>query len=70
MYSKEQCEKHLEIWLEAEIAIASAQEYEHMGKKLKKADLRYVLQMQEVWEKRLERAKGISGGGFITGYPR
>jgi len=63
MFSVEECKKHLKIWLEAEIAISEAQEYEHMGKKLRKADLKQVVQMQELWTKRLEMAKGISGGG-------
>ena len=69
MFDTVTCEKHLAIWMKAEESIANAQEYEHEGKKLKRADLGMVMNMQELWNKRLIRSKGMSSG-FMTGVPR
>lgn len=67
MFSKELCQRKVEIWLEAEEAVALGQEYQIGTRKLTRADLKAVREELEYWCGKLAEAKAeestAAGGG-------
>lgn len=57
--SKEICEKHLEAWLEAEIAVTNGQSYTIGSRSLTRASLSEVRNTIKYWENRLAEANNI-----------
>lgn len=64
IYSKEFCKRKLELWLEAEEAIATGQSYQIDDRRLTRADLYDVRKEIEFWEGKLAvaEAEETSGG--------
>lgn len=56
----EQAQAQLDVWLEASLKIASGQEYEAFGRKMKRADLGEVNRQITFWENRVKRMSGIT----------
>ena len=66
MFSKELCQRKVELWPAAEEAVALGQEYQIGTRKLTRADLKAVREELEYWCKRLNEAEaeeGRAGGG-------
>jgi len=58
-------QKHLDLWLEAEAAIATAQSYQMGTRMLTRADLKQVRAEIEYWSEKLaeaQAAENVSGG--------
>lgn len=63
MFSRELCERKVDLWLKAEESIALGQEYQIGTRKLTRADLKDVREELEYWCKRLEEAKAEESRG-------
>lgn len=57
IFSKELCKERLNIWLEAEKAIATGQSYQIDDRRLTRADLYDVRKEMEYWAGRLAEAE-------------
>lgn len=57
--SKETCEKHLDAWLEAEIAVTNGQSYTIGSRTLTRASLSEIRNTITYWENKLSEAKNI-----------
>lgn len=57
VYSKEFCRRKLELWLEAEEAVATGQSYQIDDRRLTRADLYDVRKEVEFWEGKLAAAE-------------
>lgn len=53
-----QADAQLQAWLAASLKIASGQEYEIGGRKLRRADLQYVQQQITYWQNMTQRLSG------------
>jgi len=53
-----QAEAQLAVWLDASTKIASGQEYEIDGRKMKRADLANVNQQIRYWDSQVKRLSG------------
>lgn len=53
IFSKRLCESRLQIWLDAEAAIATGQSYQIENRSLTRADLKQVRSQIEYWAGRL-----------------
>lgn len=68
IFSTELCQKKVKLWLEAEEAVATGQEYQIGTRKLTRADLKAVREELEYWCAKLAEAKAdensaVGGGG-------
>lgn len=63
IYSKEFCKRKLELWLEAEEAIATGQSYQIDDRRLTRADLYDVRKEIEFWEGKLAVAEAEEASG-------
>ena len=59
MLSKEICEKHLDAWLQAELAITNGQSYDIGSRKLTRANLTEIRNTIEYWSGKLAEAKNL-----------
>lgn len=57
MYSKKLCQKRLEMWLDAEAAVATGQRYQIGTRMLTRADLKQIREQMAYWEGRLAEAE-------------
>lgn len=71
---KEIAEKHLEAWLEAELAVTSSQSYTIGSRSLTRANLSEIRKMIEYWTREVDRLENLmSSGGrnrMYQGVPR
>ncbi|WP_339216256.1 DUF6148 family protein [Solibacillus sp. FSL W8-0372] len=57
-----QCIERLEIWLEAEAAIASGQSYMIDNRRLERANLAQVREQIKFWQRELTKAEATANG--------
>lgn len=57
-----QCIERLEIWLEAEAAIASGQSYMIDNRRLERANLAQVREQIKFWQRELTKAEAAANG--------
>lgn len=62
VFAKELCEKRLQLWLDAEEAIATGQSYRIGNRELERADLNEVRNQIEYWSKKLNEALNSGKG--------
>lgn len=60
---RERALKHYDLWLEAEIAVASSQSYTIGSRSLTRADLSDIRKQQEYWRKELDKLETIDKYG-------
>lgn len=70
VFTKEMCEKHLNIWLEADLKVAQGQSYTIGARTLTRANVSEIARSIELWAERLERAQGKHGPKIIKFIPR
>lgn len=58
VFSKDLCKKRLQIWLDAEEAVASGQSYQIGTRMLTRADLKQIREQIEYWAGKLAAAEG------------
>lgn len=63
IFSKELCQKKLNIWLAAEEAVATGQSYQIGTRMLTRADLKQIREEMEYWGKKLAEAEVESKTG-------
>ena len=69
VFSKKICEQQVNIWLEAERAIATGQSYQIGTRMLTRADLKAVREELEYWAGKLAEAESEEqNGGSIRAY--
>lgn len=74
-FTSEYCAKKIELWVLASDKIASGQSYTIDNRSLTRADLKYVKEMIDFWEKKYDKVlseeqSGQKNGGFIGLIPR
>ena len=57
--TKEQAQKHLDIWLEAEAQIATGQSYQIGTRQLTRADLASVRKQIDYWNNKVMQAEAV-----------
>lgn len=57
VFNKKLCQERLQIWLDAEAAIAAGQRYQIGTRMLTRADLKQVREEMEYWASRLAEAE-------------
>lgn len=57
--TKEQAQKHLDIWLEAEAQIATGQSYQIGSRQLTRADLASVRKQIDYWNNKVMQAEAV-----------
>lgn len=57
-----QCNERLQIWLDAETAIASGQSYSIDNRRLERANLAQVREQIRFWQNELAKAKAATSG--------
>lgn len=70
VFTKEMCEKHLNIWLEADLKVAQGQSYTIGARTLTRANVSEIARNIELWAERLERVQGKHGPKIIKFIPR
>lgn len=60
---KERAIKHYDIWLEAEMAVATSQSYTIGNRSLTRADLSEIRKQQEYWRREIDRLDAIDQYG-------
>lgn len=60
---KERALKHYDLWLEAEIAVASSQSYTIGSRSLTRADLSDIRKQQEYWRREIDKLEAIDKYG-------
>lgn len=63
IYSKELCQKQLNIWLEAEKKVAAGQSYQIGTRMLTRANLKQIREEMEYWAGKLQEAESESKTG-------
>lgn len=63
MFTKETCNKHLEKWLDAELAIINGQSYSIDGRSLTRASLSEVRNQIDYWKNELSKTENINRRG-------
>jgi len=58
-----QAQQHFDLWMAADLAVASGQSYEIHGRKLTRADAALIAQNIQTWEAWLVRLSRSSGQG-------
>lgn len=57
VFSKELCKKRMQMWLDAEEAVASGQSYQIGTRMLTRADLKQIREQMEYWAGKLAEAE-------------
>ena len=57
-----QCNERLQIWLDAEAAIASGQSYMIDNRRLERANLAQVREQIKFWQRELIKAEAVANG--------
>ncbi len=70
VFTKEQCERHLNMWLEAEEKVARGQSYTIGSRTLTRVNANEISKNIEIWADRLERASGKSSPRFVKFIPK
>ena len=70
VFTKEQCEKHLNMWLAAEEKVATGQSYTIGNRTLTRVNATEIAKNIELWAGRLEIAKGKNGPRLVQFIPR
>ena len=70
VFTKEQCQKHLDLWLRAEEKVAMGQSYTRGNRTLTRVNLGEIAKNIELWAERLERASGKTGPRIVQFIPR
>lgn len=70
VFTKEQCRKHLEMWLAAEEKVAMGQSYTIGNRTLTRVNATEISRNIELWSERLERAEGKGSPRFVQVIPR
>ncbi len=69
VFSKKFCKERLDMWLDAEAAIAAGQSYQIGTRMLTRASLEAVYKEIEYWARRLAEAEEEEqGGGYIRAF--
>lgn len=61
-FTIEECRQRLQIWLDAEEAIASNQSYSIDNRRLERANLSQVREQIKFWRNELSRAEAVASG--------
>ncbi|KFX57609.1 hypothetical protein HYH39_02265 [Clostridium botulinum] len=64
--SIEICERHLDLWLEAELAVINGQSYSMGTRTLTRASLSEIRNTIDYWNKKLSEAKNIENNKGIA----
>lgn len=70
IFTVEQCQRHLDMWLVAEEKVAMGQSYTIGKRTLTRVNATEIAKNIELWADRLERAKGKTGPRFVQFIPR
>lgn len=65
MITVERAQKHLEAWLDAELAVTTGQSYSIGSRSLTRANLAEIRKQIDYWRNRLDEAKITERGGKI-----
>lgn len=65
MITVERAKKHLEAWLDAELAVTTGQSYSIGSRSLTRANVAEIRKQIEYWQNQLEAAKIRESGGRI-----
>ncbi len=60
VWALQEAQNHLNIWLQAEIAVATGQSYQINGRRLDRANLYQIREQIKFWKREVEKIK--SGG--------
>lgn len=58
-YSLEVAERHLDAWIEAELALATSQSYKIGTRSLTRADGKFIASRIQYWQEQVDLANGI-----------
>lgn len=61
-FSVVECNERLQMWLKAEAAIATSQNYEIAGQKIDRANLAQVREQIKFWQNELAKAQAKASG--------
>ena len=61
-FTVSECRERLQIWLDAETAIASGQSYTIDNRRLERANLAQVREQIKFWRNELSRASAVASG--------
>ena len=70
VFTKEQCEKHLNMWLAVEEKVAMGQSYTIGNRTLTRVNATEIARNVELWAERVEIAKGKNGPRLVQFIPR
>lgn len=70
IFTKEQCQRHLDMWLAAEEKVAMGQSYTIGNRTLTRVNASEIAKNIELWAERLERVSGKAGPRFVQFIPR
>ena len=70
IFTKEQCQRHFDMWLAAEEKVAMGQSYTIGNRTLTRVNASEIAKNIELWAERLERAEGKTGPRFVQFIPR
>lgn len=70
IFTKEQCQRHLDMWLAAEEKVATGQSYTIGNRTLTRVNASEIAKNIELWAERLERVSGKTGPRFVQFIPR
>ncbi|WP_438770036.1 DUF6148 family protein [Brevibacillus sp. JB24b] len=62
LYTYEVAKKHLDAWLECELAISSSQSYSISGKTLTRANLKEVMEQIRYWQNQVDQIQREQNG--------
>lgn len=65
VFTEEQCQKHLDMWLEAETKVVMGQSYTIGNRTLTRVNATEISRNIELWASRLERVRGKSSPRLI-----
>lgn len=63
IYSKDLCQRKLNLWLDAEEKVATGQSYQIGNRMLTRADLKQIRDQMEYWAGKLQEAEAESRTG-------
>jgi len=70
MVTLERAEKHLNAWLDAELAVSTGQSYRIGSKQLTRANLSEIRQQISYWKSQVSRLKGKGSRRVYRAVPR
>lgn len=70
MMDLERARRHLNAWLDAELAVSQAQSYRILNKEVTRADLPHIRQQIKYWQNEVNRLSGKKRRNMVRVMPR